>query len=320
MALEAAKKATLTVLALALVLATATAPFAGHAEPEEPGQSGERLEFVLKWSFVVAGYSTMQIEPAGEGRLLMSITTKSSPFLSTFYKVHDRMESLVRDTDSMLPYYYHLKLREGKHRKERRVTYNQDAGTIVLNNIKDNKVKEYDALGEINDMISAFHRVRGLVGDVGDDVAVRVFDDGKLYDITVRVIKKETVTVPAGTFDTVVIMPELKSEGIFVRKGKMLIWLTDDERHMPVKIKSKIKVGAVNAYLTYASGLDDNKGAADPKDALVEGGAENAPGQANGAGSTKVVDSSITINSSTMIDAGESSSVSEPRLTDNTPR
>ncbi len=45
------------------------------------------------------------------------------------------------------------------------------------------------------------------------------------------------------------VKPLLKSEGIFMRKGDVYIWLTDDDRKIPVKMKSKVKVGAVNAVL-----------------------------------------------------------------------
>ncbi|NIP40434.1 DUF3108 domain-containing protein, partial [Candidatus Saccharibacteria bacterium] len=42
--------------------------------------------------------------------------------------------------------------------------------------------------------------------------------------------KKEKITIPAGTFDTIKVKPLLKSEGIFMRKGDVYIWLTDDEK------------------------------------------------------------------------------------------
>jgi hypothetical protein len=67
--------------------------------------------------------------------------------------------------------------------------------------------------------------------------------------VEVQVLKKERVSVPAGTFDTVVVKPILKSEGIFLRKGDVYIWLTDDDKKIPVKMKSKVKVGAINAVL-----------------------------------------------------------------------
>ncbi len=62
-------------------------------------------------------------------------------------------------------------------------------------------------------------------------------------------LRKEKVGVPAGEFDTIVVKPLMKSEGIFSRKGEIYIWLTDDERRIPVMLKTKVKIGSVNATL-----------------------------------------------------------------------
>lgn len=172
----------------------------------------------------------------------------SSKFLSVFYKVEDSIEVLV-DNSSYLPFIYRLDLREGRHRKDREVLYLREMGKIVLNNRHKDEIKEFDAEGAIYDPISAFYRVRDMDMEVGNPLFVRVFDNGKLYDVEVQVLKKEKVRVPAGTFDTVVVKPILKSEGIFMRKGDVYIWLTDDARKIPVKMKSKVKVGDINAVL-----------------------------------------------------------------------
>jgi len=62
-------------------------------------------------------------------------------------------------------------------------------------------------------------------------------------------VAKEKVVVPAGTFDTIKVKTLIKFEGLFVNKGEVFIWFTDDEVKMPVKIESKIKVGTITALL-----------------------------------------------------------------------
>jgi hypothetical protein len=41
----------------------------------------------------------------------------------------------------------------------------------------------------------------------------------------------------------------MKSEGIFYKKGDILIWLTDDEKRIPVLLKTKVVVGSITATL-----------------------------------------------------------------------
>ena len=62
-------------------------------------------------------------------------------------------------------------------------------------------------------------------------------------------IRKERIVTAAGEFDTVVVNPLLKFEGIFQRKGEVYLWLTDDSRKMPVRMKSKIAIGSIFAEL-----------------------------------------------------------------------
>ena len=63
-------------------------------------------------------------------------------------------------------------------------------------------------------------------------------------------LRREMIEVPAGRFKTGVVEPFLRQEGIFVQKGKRLqVWLTDDERHVPVFMRVEIIFGSISAYL-----------------------------------------------------------------------
>ena len=54
---------------------------------------------------------------------------------------------------------------------------------------------------------------------------------------------------PAGTFNTIKVKALIKYEGLFVNKGDVFIWFTDDETRTPVKIESRIKIGNITALL-----------------------------------------------------------------------
>jgi len=67
--------------------------------------------------------------------------------------------------------------------------------------------------------------------------------------VEVQVLRREKVKTKLGEFDTVVIKPLMKSEGIFNRKGDVYIWLTDDKKRIPVKLESKVAIGSITATL-----------------------------------------------------------------------
>jgi hypothetical protein len=63
------------------------------------------------------------------------------------------------------------------------------------------------------------------------------------------VLRKETIEVPAGRFDAIVIQPIIKSKGIFSEKGKAEIWLADNPSRIILQMKSQLSFGSLNLYL-----------------------------------------------------------------------
>ncbi|MBI3539470.1 MAG: DUF3108 domain-containing protein, partial [Candidatus Eisenbacteria bacterium] len=72
----------------------------------------------------------------------------------------------------------------------------------------------------------------------------------KSQPLEVKVLGRQRVETPAGTFDCVVIEPILKAGGIFKNSGRLVIWLTDDDRRIPVMMKSKVTIGSISCVLT----------------------------------------------------------------------
>jgi hypothetical protein len=69
------------------------------------------------------------------------------------------------------------------------------------------------------------------------------------------VLRKESVKVPAGRFDAVVIQPIIKAKGIFSEDGRAEIWLSDDDRRIMLQLKSNLSFGSLNLYLkSYTAG------------------------------------------------------------------
>jgi len=67
--------------------------------------------------------------------------------------------------------------------------------------------------------------------------------------VTIRVLRKEQITVPAGTFNAIVVQPLIKTNGIFSENGRAEVWLSDDASRMVLQLKSKLPFGSLNLYL-----------------------------------------------------------------------
>jgi hypothetical protein len=73
--------------------------------------------------------------------------------------------------------------------------------------------------------------------------------DNKNYPLEVTVHDRDRIRVPAGEFDCILVQPDLQSQGIFDQQGEIWVWLTDDQRHMPVLMRSEIVIGEIVCVL-----------------------------------------------------------------------
>ncbi len=212
-------------------------------------QKGEQLVFEIAFGPLVAGTATMSIPDTQtvKGRPCYHIVTtaQSTKFVDTFYKVRDRIETFI-DMEGLFPWKFSKHLREGSYKTDQFIDYDQTNGKIYY---KKNTTDTIDAPQFIQGVLSSFYFVRTVPLEVKNSFDIDNFGDGKIYPLKILVHKKDRVKVPAGEFDCIIIEPIMREEGIFKRKGRLAIWLTDDKRRMPVLMKSKLPIGSIDARL-----------------------------------------------------------------------
>ncbi len=210
----------------------------------------KRFVYYIYWAGIRAGKAVMDYESTPEGITIKTHATSAS-LISLIYKVDDRAKSVLYPDG--YPKKFRLKVRQGRHRRDK-VTYferkiEDKPQKVIYHNILDNEIVEYFFETPAYDPLSAFYEMTKWELVVGQPVFINIFDNKKLWNTEVQVLRKERIRVPAGEFDTIVIRPILKSEGIFPKTGDITIWTTDDERRLPVLMKSKAIVGHFSAVL-----------------------------------------------------------------------
>ena len=106
---------------------------------------------------------------------------------------------------------------------------------------------------DVKDMISGFYFLRNQRLEVGKPVELYLFDSNQYVPTTVEVLRKEHLHLPGfRDADTIVVHPILKTDGFFHSTGEILVWLTDDEKKVPVKVEAHISLGKVTAELVSA--------------------------------------------------------------------
>jgi|GEM_PF-317474 len=234
----------------------AAKPAAGMVCPIRPNLSfrpGEQLKFSVEYFGIAAGYATLSVHegPKINDRPTYHLVAeaRTHPAFEWFYKVRDRIESFF-DSQGLFSWRYEKHLREGNYSNDSEMTYDQFQQRVIM----DQGRKIVPAPAWTQDILSEFYYFRTLNYKIGDELQIPVVaDDGKTYDLRVKVLRKERISVPAGSFDCVVVEPYLLFEGLFKHKGKLHIWITDDARKVPVLIKSEIVIGSINIVLRDAT-------------------------------------------------------------------
>ncbi len=216
---------------------------------------GEKLTFDVKYGFVTAGIAVMEISDIKKisGRDAYHILSEvhTVPSFDWFFKVRDRYETYM-DVKGLFPWRFEQHVREGHYSRDFSAFFDQ------RRHIAKTSEGQYDIPPYVNDIVSAFYLARTFDYSnlkVNDRIHMQNFYKDKTYNLDVRYLGKETVSVEAGTFNCIVIEPLVQEGGLFKSEGSIIIWLTDDTNKMPVKVKTKVVIGSIDAELTKYEGL-----------------------------------------------------------------
>ncbi len=229
-----------------------------------PFSPGEKLTFQLKWTIFPAGEATLEILPKetinGVQSYHFVLTAKSNSFIDHFYKVRDRIDAYA-DMEMLRTIFYKKKQHEGKRKKDATVYFDWEKNKAQYT-ARNSKREPIDILSGSFDPLSAFYYVR--LFRLKENIKIeRPVTDGKKCVIgQVIVIKRETLKLSSGTYDTYLIEPDLKDVGGVFEKSKnakIQLWVTADNRCIPVKIRSKVVVGSFVGELVSATGLKPDK-------------------------------------------------------------
>ena len=237
----------LAAIAVAIQIGISTTEVA--ADSTIPFAPGERLEFELRWAVIPAGKAVLEVLPMktidGSEAYHFRMTAKSNPFVDLFFKVRDRIDAYVASDMSRSIHYRH-KQRGGDAAKNIKVKFDWDSSTAQY--FDGNKTRNaIDIVPGTFDPLSVFYYSRLLKFETNGIIKCPVTDGKKCIPGAARIIRKEIIDVPGGTFETYLIEPDLKDIGGVFKKSKdakIQLWVTADERRLPVKIASKVSVGS----------------------------------------------------------------------------
>lgn len=237
----------LALVPLVVAAAVAASPAGGGRLDQVPFAPGERLVFDVRFGPVKVGAGSMEVQELVNVRGRTAYHTRFTVRGGTFfYKVNDVIQSWM-DTTNLASLRFVSDLEEGSRNREKRFEIYPDRRVYVETTAKD--TSEQPSVDQPLDDASFLYFIRTVPLRVGEQLEFNRYFRPDRNPVRIRVMRRERVTVPAGTFDAVVLRPSIKTKGIFAENGQAEVWISDDDRRLVLQLKSRLSFGSLNLYL-----------------------------------------------------------------------
>ncbi len=170
-------------------------------------------------------------------------------------RVDDRMDSWL-DIHTLTSYRFIQDLNQLRTSRYRAFEFYPDEGRYLQEGVEgDQELPSPDPL----DDVSFLYYVRSLPLEVGHVYVMDRYFRETGNPVVVEVLRRDQITVPAGTFNTIVVRPIIQTSGLFGEGGEAEVHFSDDNRRLMVQMTSRVPImGRLSLHLrevTYARPL-----------------------------------------------------------------
>ncbi|HEV7389108.1 MAG TPA: DUF3108 domain-containing protein [Gemmatimonadaceae bacterium] len=212
-----------------------------------PFAVGEKMEYDVKFGVLRVGNAHMEVvgldNLRGRPAWHTAFWVRGGNFM---YRVNDVYQSWM-DAETLSSLRFVQELEEGGKDTERRFEIYPERSIFVQTSKQ--PAKEEPSVSQPLDDGSFLYFIRTIPLEVGQTYDFNRYFRPDRNPVRIKVVRKEKLTVPAGTFNAIVIQPVIKTKGIFSENGHAEIWLSDDDRHIMLQLKSKLSFGSLNLFL-----------------------------------------------------------------------
>lgn len=222
-----------------------------------PYENGETASYKASWNGIPVATADVQTTPIaidGKKFYRVRIDARTSRGLDLIWKMRDTISS-VFDAQSLSPSRFVFSQRENSRAIDTEAQFNHQTNQWAINRYQEGRkprVYGFDSKNTL-DPITAVYLARSVDLKVGEKLFFDVFGGRHRYLLELAVEKKEPVALASGAvveaFKIVPKLTNLTDKGYASRMNDAAIWISADERRMPVKLWSKIFVGTVQMEL-----------------------------------------------------------------------
>jgi hypothetical protein len=232
-------------------------------------QQHEKLTYQVSMHGIPIG--SAELEASNEnGVTTITLRVKSNAAISAVFPVDDLVETRHLDGRFIMT---KIRQQEGTFRSDEAFSINLGKKRVSWDDFIGHRSQRLTVpTDEVLDTLSGIYYLRNRQLQVGRNEILHIYDSETYAEVPVEILRREELRLPnLAKVATLVVHPLQKTAGIFRRTGAVLIWMTDDDHKVPVKIVTSIALGEVTAELVSAEteGPGSGKVPAGPVAALL---------------------------------------------------
>ena len=225
--------------------------------------TGEVLTYRLHYGMITAGEAVVSVERdvkdvKGKKCYDFNIQGKTTGAFAAVMTIEDQWQSYV-DTNSLQPVQFSREIVENSYYLKETVDFEGGKANVTWS--KRDEVKKYQDFKvptDVHDIVSAYYFLRNIDYSnmkIGDRTTVEAFFEDKLYVFQVEYRGKDIVKTKSGKINAIRLIPVMPDNDLFEGNDSIHFWLSDDKNKIPLKVKAKMFVGAVEVDLKSFDGL-----------------------------------------------------------------
>lgn len=237
-----------------------TISLAGSVAGRIPFKPGEKLTYVGNWNKIPAGELTLEVLPGKTVNGIESyhfvMMTKTNATVDLIYKIRDRQDSYV---DAGITHsIFYKKLTESKHPRDVSINFDWTKQQATYSNFGKKKPPVKILPGTF-DPLALIYVIRLQNLKENSEIYIPLTDGTSNIEIRAVVGKKDVITIAGKQYTAVEITPDMKMSDTLKKVAKkktppqLKMWVTIDEKRIPLKIRSK--VGIISFDFDFVPGL-----------------------------------------------------------------
>jgi hypothetical protein len=223
-----------------------TTPVATPEPAAYPFRVGERLQYAAKLGILRLGTAWMSVNGIDTVRGAETFVFEFGLDASApFYKSRNVLQSWTGTQDLISRRFRQDLVENGKERKRYFEIY---PDSMIY--VQEQRPGSKESVANPLDDAAFFYFLRTIPLEVGKTYKYERYFKKELNPVTIKVVKREKMEMPDGKdVPCIILNPVVGEEGLFAPRSQAMLWLTNDERRLPVQIRAKLPFGTVTLRL-----------------------------------------------------------------------